>query len=292
MARKGIILAGGSGTRLHPLTISVSKQILPVYDKPMIYYPLSSLMLAGLKEILVISTPEHLGLFQRLLGNGQEYGISLFYAAQAKPDGLPSAFIIGEEFLAGAAATLILGDNIFHGQGLVQQLRDSCRRERGATIFPYVVKDPERYGIITFDADGKPASIVEKPNNPTSHYAITGLYCFDSRVCELARGLKPSARGETEITDLIRHYLERGELRVEVLGRGIAWLDVGTHDALAEAAAFVQAIDHRQGMKLACIEEIAWRQGWIDGQQLVRLSERYTSSNYGRYLRELPEDRA
>lgn len=291
VSRKGIVLAGGSGTRLHPLTVSVSKQLLPVYDKPMIYYPLSSLMLAGIDDILIITAPDQQDLFRNLLGDGSQYGIHLDYAVQENPDGVPQAFVIGADFIGDDPVTLILGDNIFYGQGLVQQLRRAVTSNHGATIFAYVVTDPERYGVVTFDDEGTPIAIAEKPRQPRSDYAVTGMYFFDNDVVEIARNLTPSKRGETEIIDVIRSYMKRGDLSVERMGRGIAWLDVGTHDALAEAAAYIQAVDHRQGFKIACIEEIAWRQQWISDEQLLCLSENYGNSPYGAYLAGLMESR-
>ncbi len=291
MSRKGIILAGGSGTRLHPLTVSVSKQLLPVYDKPMIYYPLSNLMLAGIREVLIITAPEQQPLFRKLLGDGSQLGMSFSYAVQDKPDGVPQAFVIGADFIGEDPVTLILGDNIFYGQGLVQQLRHAVRSDEGATIFAYIVKDPQRYGVVTFDGEGQPVAIAEKPKRPRSDYAVTGMYFFDKDVVGIARGLTPSKRGETEIIDVIRAYMKRGDLAVERMGRGIAWLDVGTHDALAQAAAYIQAVDHRQGFKIACIEEIAWRQQWIDDGELQALSESYGNSPYGEYLAGLLESR-
>ncbi len=291
VSRKGIILAGGSGTRLHPLTVSVSKQLLPVYDKPMIYYPLSNLMLAGIDEVLIITAPDQQDLFRNLLGDGSQFGMQLEYAIQDNPDGVPQAFIIGADFIGDDPVTLILGDNIFYGQGLVQQLRQAVYSNHGATIFAYVVSDPERYGVVTFDDEGNPTSIAEKPKRPRSDYAVTGMYFFDNDVIEIARRLTPSKRGETEIIDVVRAYMKRGDLSVERMGRGIAWLDVGTHDALAEAAAYIQAVDHRQGFKIACLEEIAWRQQWIDDAQLQTLSTNYGNSPYGNYLSGLLEHR-
>ncbi|WP_282609721.1 glucose-1-phosphate thymidylyltransferase RfbA [Pelagibius sp. Alg239-R121] len=289
--RKGIVLAGGSGTRLHPLTVSVSKQLLPVYDKPMIYYPISNLMLAGINEVLIITAPDQEHLFRNLLGDGTQLGMQFDYAVQEKPEGVPEAFVIGADFIGDDPVTLILGDNIFYGQGLVQQLRHAVRSDRGATIFAYIVSDPQRYGVVTFDDTGKPVEIAEKPKRPRSDYAVTGLYFFDNDVVEIAQSLKPSKRGETEIIDVVRAYMTRGDLSVERMGRGIAWLDVGTHQALAEAAAYVQAVDHRQGFKIACIEEIAWRQQWIDDAQLKSLSAHYGNSPYGEYLAGLLESR-
>ncbi len=291
VSRKGIILAGGSGTRLHPLTVSVSKQLLPVYDKPMIYYPLSNLMLAGIDEVLIITAPDQQDLFRNLLGDGSQFGMQLEYAIQDNPDGVPQAFVIGADFIGDDPVTLILGDNIFYGQGLVQQLRQAVYSNHGATIFAYVVSDPERYGVVAFDEEGNPTSIAEKPKRPRSDYAVTGMYFFDNDVIEIAQNLTPSKRGETEIIDVVRAYMKRGDLSVERMGRGIAWLDVGTHDALAEAAAYIQAVDHRQGFKIACLEEIAWRQQWIDDDQLQTLSKSYGNSPYGNYLSGLLEHR-
>jgi glucose-1-phosphate thymidylyltransferase len=285
--RKGIVLAGGSGTRLYPLTIAVSKQLMPVYDKPMIYYPLSVLMTAGIREILVISTPQDLPLFRRLLGDGHELGLRLSYAEQPRPEGLAQAFLIGADFLAGAPSTLILGDNLFYGNDLVQSLRRASARPDGATIFGYHVADPTSYGVVEFAADGKVLSLEEKPARPKSNFAIPGVYFYDADVVRLARELRPSARGELEITDLNRRYLEAGRLHVEVLGRGTAWLDTGTHDSLLDAAQFVHVIESRQGLKIACLEEIAWRQGWIDRAQLEANIAQLGKSTYGQYLSRL-----
>ena len=285
--RRGIILAGGAGTRLHPLTIAVSKQLLPVYDKPMIYYPLSVLMLAGIRRILVINTPHEQALFQRLLGDGSQWGLSIEYAVQAQPNGLAEAFLIGRDFIAGEPSCLVLGDNIFYGQGLSQMLARADRRTMGATVFGYWVRDPERYGVAEFGDDGKVLSIEEKPTQPKSNYAVTGLYFYDGRASEFAAKLKPSPRGELEITDLNRCYLEDGSLQVERMGRGFAWLDTGTHESLVQAGNFIQTIEERQGLKIACPEEIAFEQGWIDAQQLLALAAPLAKSGYGAYLRNL-----
>jgi glucose-1-phosphate thymidylyltransferase len=283
---KGIILAGGAGTRLHPLTQAVSKQLLPIYDKPMVYYPLSVLMLAGLREVLIISTPHDLPQYKRLFGDGSQLGMKMAYAEQPKPDGLAQAFVIGREFLAGESACLILGDNLFYGQGFTARLQKLARLDRGAAILAYLVRDPERFGVIEFDdATGKAISIEEKPKQPRSNYVVPGLYFYDSKVCELAATLKPGARGELEITDLNRLYLDRGELQVEKLGRGFAWLDTGTHRSLMEASNFVAAIDERQGLKIACLEEIAWENGWIGREQIEQAAAAMGKSNYAEYLR-------
>jgi glucose-1-phosphate thymidylyltransferase len=290
MIRKGIILAGGSGTRLMPTTRSVSKQLLPVYDKPMIYYPLSTLMLADIADILIITRPEEQRLFEALLGDGSDWGISLSYATQEAPRGIAEAFVIGETFIAGDPVALILGDNIFYGEGLGRMLRDAARMEHAtASLFAYYVSNPQDYGVVEFDSAGAVASIEEKPATPRSSYAVTGLYYYDSRVCKIVRGLTPSARGELEITSVNQAYLKGGGLRVHVLGRGVAWLDMGTHDSLLEAGNFVATVENRQGLKIACPEEIAFRRGLIDGQQLARLAAQMTGSEYGRYLQALSD---
>ena len=281
---KGIVLAGGSGTRLHPVTRGVSKQLLPVYDKPMIYYPISVLMLAGIKEILVISTPEDISGYRRLLGDGSDFGVEIEYAVQPSPDGLAQAFLIGEAFIGNSSVALVLGDNIFYGQNFTENLKAATSKKTGATIFGYHVKDPERFGVVDFDVDGRVISIEEKPENPKSNYAVTGLYFYDNNVIEIAKSIRPSARGELEITDINNIYQTSGDLTVELLGRGFAWLDTGTHDSLIEAGQFVQTIEHRQGLKVACLEEIAFHQEWITKDMLLKQADALQKTSYGEYL--------
>jgi glucose-1-phosphate thymidylyltransferase len=288
--QKGIVLAGGSGSRLHPLTLSVSKQLMPVYDKPMIYYPLSILMLAGIQDILIITTPEDQSAFVRLLGDGSQWGLTVNYAAQPNPGGIAQAFLIGEDFVAGDPVALVLGDNIFYGHGLPEQLRAAAKRESGATVFAYHVDDPERYGVVQFDMDKKAIGIEEKPSKPKSSYAVTGLYFYDNQVTDLAKSLKPSLRGELEITDLNRLYLEQGELQVELMGRGVAWLDTGTHESLIEAANFIEVIQRRQGLKISCPEEIAYKLGYIDAGQVESIAAGLKQNEYGKYLLKMLSD--
>jgi len=289
MTQKGIILAGGSGTRLHPITRAVSKQLLPVYDKPMIYYPLATLMLAGIREVLIINTPHEQEMFRRLLGDGSQWGIDIQYAVQPSPDGLAQAFTIGRDFIDGKPSCLVLGDNIFYGHGFTDRLKRAAAREHGATVFGYWVKDPERYGVAEFDATGKVVGLEEKPTAPKSHYAVTGLYFYDARVCDYAAALKPSPRGELEITDLNRCYLNDNSLHLEQLGRGFAWLDTGTHESLMEAGNYIETIENRQGLKVCCPEEIAYLNGWIDAEQLLALAAPLAKTGYGQYLQQLTQ---
>jgi len=289
--RKGIVLAGGAGTRLHPCTLAVSKQLMPVYDKPMIYYPLATLMLAGIRDILVISTPQDTPRFEQLLGNGEKWGVRFSFAVQPHPGGLAQAFLIGDTFIGDAMSALVLGDNVFYGQELGRQLARAAARTEGATVFAYPVQDPDRYGVVEFDRDGRAISLEEKPKVPKSRYAVTGLYFYDRDVVSIARSLKPSPRGELEITDLNRVYLERGKLDVQVLNRGTAWLDTGTHESLLDAGVFIQTVERRQGLRIGCPEEVAWRNGWVDDIQLLKLADELGKSSYGSYLAKLPAER-
>ena len=290
MTTKGIILAGGSGTRLHPITRAVSKQLLPVYDKPMIYYPLATLMLAGIREVLIINTPHEQAMFQRLLGDGSQWGLDIHYAVQPSPDGLAQAFTIGRDFIAGQPSCLVLGDNIYYGHGFTERLKRAAAREHGATVFGYWVKDPERYGVAEFDASGKVIGLEEKPARPKSHYAVTGLYFYDKRVCDYAASLRPSPRGELEITDLNRCYLDDDSLHLEQLGRGFAWLDTGTHESLMEAGNYIETIENRQGLKVCCPEEIAYMNGWINAEQLLALAAPLAKTGYGQYLQQVAKE--